>query len=262
MELLGYIGGVLMGVTLGLIGAGGSILTVPILVYLFGVTPSVATAYSLLIVGISAAIGSIAYLKNDETNFKTGVFFWLPSFFSVLATRRYLVPNLPEQIPLAAGFFIPKEALIMGTFAIIMLLASFSMIRPTARPGGNRHAGARAARIILYGLGIGAVTGFVGAGGGFLIVPALALLLGFPMKQAVGTSLLIITLNALFGFVSGLRTLPQVDWAFLAGFSAFSIVGIVLGNQLSRRIPGQKLKPLFGWFVLIMGSSILLGQIL
>lgn len=266
MVTLGYLGAVLMGATLGLVGAGGSILTVPILVYLFGTKPVLATAYSLFVVGLTALIGSFAFIRRRQVHFLTGAIFSIPSFVGVYATRRYVVPALPTDIGTFGSFVLTRDALIMLVFAIVMLLASFSMIRPetTKKTGAGKQAlppPLRYALIALEGLVVGGVTGFVGAGGGFLIIPALVVLIGLPMKEAVGTSLLIIAVKSLFGFLGDLESHQSIEWGFLGTFSAFSIAGILLGTFLNRFIPGARLKPAFGWFVLTMAGVILYQQL-
>lgn len=262
----GYLGAILMGVTLGLVGAGGSILTVPILVYLFGTRPVLATAYSLFVVGLTALIGSFAYIRSRQVNFLTGAIFSIPSFIGVYLTRRYAVPAIPAELTTIGSFILTRDTLIMTVFAAVMLLASFSMIRekkpdPMKATAKVIPPGLRYALIALEGLIVGGVTGLVGAGGGFLIIPALVVLVGLPMKEAVGTSLLIIAVKSLFGFLGDLAGDQVIEWGFLGIFSSFSIVGILLGTFLSRFVPGSKLKPAFGWFVLAMAGVILYQQI-
>jgi len=274
MEILGYIGAILMGLSLGLIGGGGSILTVPILVYLFRVDAVLATAYSLFIVGLTSLVGSISHVKLGNIHWRTAVVFGIPSIISVFLTRSYLVPRIPDPIftlgqdPSGGAAFVMTKAVgLMVLFAIIMVMAAYSMNKPS-----NKSAVASGVStdvepqfnyplILAEGAIVGVVTGLVGAGGGFLIIPALVLLAKLPMKQAVGTSLMIIAAKSLIGFVGDMRGDEVIDWSFLATFSSIAVVGILLGSWLSKRIPGEKLKPAFGWFVLVMGAYIIVKEL-
>ena len=245
VEILGYLASFIMGGVLGAIGGGGSILTVPILVYLFGLDPKVATSYSLFVVGCTAAIGMMTYIKQKQVDFKTGGLFMLPSFLGVWVSRHYLAP--------LAG-----PTLVMITFATVMVLASYFMI---AGQKFSPHQNKNLFYISLVGLGVGLLTGFVGAGGGFLIIPGLVLLTGLSMKIAVGTSLMIIATNTLFGFINFALKASDINWKFLIGLSLLAIAGIFAGSHFANKIPEQKLKKGFGYFVLIMGSAILLAQL-
>lgn len=263
MEFIGYLAAMLMGITLGLIGGGGSILTVPILVYLFNFSPSAATGQSLFVVGVTALVGSLTYIKKGEVSFSTGLAFAAPGFLGIYATRNHIVPNLPEIIFQEGSITISKELLIMAAFAGLMVLASYSMIKKSATLSPPPTAGAkRFLNIGIRGFFVGAITGFVGAGGGFLIIPALVIMAGLTMKVAVGTSLTIIAVNSLLGFATSLQHQGQIAWNLLLVFSGLAILGILVGSHFSKDIPDAKLKPLFGWFVLIMGSIILVEQVI
>lgn len=263
MEILGYIGAALMGLTLGLIGGGGSILTVPILVYLFGVETSLSTAYSLFIVGLTSLIGSFSHMKLGNVHWRTAIVFGIPSIVSVYLTRHFIVPAIPDPIFSIDAFTLTKGMGILMFFAIIMVMASYTMIRkPKKAAEGSGEVAFNYPMILLEGLVVGVVTGLVGAGGGFLIIPALVLLAKLPMKQAVGTSLIIIASKSLLGFLGDLRPEVNIDWTFLLIFSSIAIVGILVGAMLSKKISGDKLKPAFGWFVLIMGVYIIIDQLL
>lgn len=274
MELLGYIGAILMGLSLGLIGGGGSILTVPILVYLFQVDAVLATAYSLFIVGLTSLVGSVSHVKLGNIHWRTAVVFGIPSIISVFLTRSYLVPRIPDPIftlgqdPSGGAAFVMTKAVgLMVLFAIIMVMAAYSMIKPSNKSTVASGVSADVEPqfnyplILAEGAIVGVVTGLVGAGGGFLIIPALVLLAKLPMKQAVGTSLMIIAAKSLIGFVGDMRGNEVIDWSFLATFSSIAVVGILLGSWLSKRIPGEKLKPAFGWFVLVMGTYIIVKEL-
>lgn len=262
MELIGYLGAVLMGLSLGLIGGGGSILSVPIFVYLFGIVPSLASGYSLFVVGLTALIGFFGYVQKKLVNFKVGITFAVPSFVGVFLVRRYLMPAIPKEVFSIGDFLVTKDILVMAVFAVIMVLASVSMIRPS-KPASKKEMSEslRVAIIAAEGLIVGGVTGFVGAGGGFLIIPALVILAGLPMKEAVGTSLGIIAAKSLFGFLGDLGAGQNIDWQFLVQFSALAAVGILVGNKLNTRVPEAKLKVAFGYFVLIMGLFIMWQQV-
>ncbi len=261
MEVFGYAASVIMGLLLGLIGGGGSILTVPILVYLFGVDPVLATAYSLFVVGLTSLAGSFSHFRAGNVRLKTALVFGLPSIAAVYAVRKFAVPYIPDPVFQAGQLVVAKGTLLMVLFAVLMLGASYSMISP-ARPGKEKSENnTNYPLIFVEGLVVGGLTGLVGAGGGFLIIPALVLLAGLPMKQAVGTSLVIIALKSLIGFTGDLGAGQPIDYGFMLLFSAFAIVGILAGSYLSRYISNEKLKPAFGWFVLIMGVYIVIKEV-
>lgn len=263
MEFLGYVASIFMGLSLGLIGGGGSILTVPILVYLFGIDPVLSTAYSLFIVGLTALVGGGFYLKRGEVDLKTAMIFALPSFVGVYLTRAFVIPNLPDPVFSVGGHEISKSLLIMAIFAILMLAASLSMIRSNSKPKAksNMSVKARIGLIALEGLLVGGVTGFVGAGGGFLIIPALVLLVGLPMKLAVGSSLFIIAAKSLLGFVGDLQQGTPIDWTLLLSIAGIAVVGLFIGMKLAKKVSEAALKKGFGVFVLLMGTFILIDQI-
>ncbi len=263
MEIAGYISSVLVGVALGLIGGGGSILTVPVLVYLFSVDTVLATAYSLFIVGTTSAVGSVSYFKKDLVNIKTAIVFGVPSIIAVFLTRAYIVPAIPNELFTIGGFVATKGMFLMTLFALLMIVAAFSMIRSgKEKDNDETEQGEQKFNypfILVEGTIVGVLTGLVGAGGGFLIIPALVILSKLPMKEAIGTSLVIIAAKSLIGFF-GEGGEAYIDWLFLLLVSGFAIVGIFLGILLSKKIDGNKLKPAFGWFVLVMGIYILLKE--
>ncbi len=258
--IIGYFLLGLMGIVLGLLGGGGSILAVPILVYVMGYDAVYGTAYSLFLVGLGALVGGIRYAMQGKVHFPSVFVFGLPALAGVFAMRKWMIPLLPETVLSVGTFTLTKDTLIMGAFAVIMVLAAFSMIR-SARQHRTDNEDEHPIRynyplIFLEGLVVGAVTGFVGAGGGFLIVPALVLLAGLPMKYAVGTSLFIIAIKSLLGFGGDVMN-HDIDWAFLSQAGLVTIAGIFIGNYLSRFISAKQLKALFGWFVLVMGVFIM-----
>ncbi len=263
MVIAGYFASALIGLSLGLIGGGGSILTVPVLVYLFGVDPVLATAYSLFIVGATSLVGTFPKYREHLVNLKTAVIFGIPSIAAVYATRAWLVPLIPNPIATIGDFVVTKPMMIMALFAVLMVFASVSMIREKKGAAevteGPQHF--NYPMILLEGAVVGVLTGLVGAGGGFLIIPALVLFSKLPMKQAVGTSLLIIAAKSLFGFLGDLSHY-HLDWILLITVTILAVAGIFVGNRLSRQIDGNKLKKAFGWFVLIMGIYILVRELL
>jgi uncharacterized membrane protein YfcA len=264
MTIAGYLAVVLVGISLGLIGGGGSILTLPILVYLFGVSPTVGTGYSLFIVGVAAAFGAFQYARQKLVNYKIGLIFALPAFLGVFLARKFIVPSLPDTIFEGQSFAFSKDTLIMMAFGVMMLAAAFSMIK------GRKDTGLDDTQVqtppllltVAEGLIVGAITGFVGAGGGFLIIPALVVLAKLPMKMAVGTSLMIIAIKSIFGFAGDITSGPPIEWAFLGLLTATALVGILVGSSLVKKIPGDKLKPAFGWFVLVMGGFVITMQLI
>jgi uncharacterized protein len=263
MEIVGYFAALIIGVSLGLIGGGGSILTVPVLVYLFGVQPVLATAYSLFIVGTTSLVGTLPKYKQGLINLRTAIIFGIPSIAAVFATRKFIVPSIPEVVFHIGSFEVTKNLLMMLLFAVLMLFASISMIRDkkkkmveeTTKQSFNYPL------ILLEGAIVGVLTGLVGAGGGFLIIPALVLLSKLPMKQAVGTSLLIIAAKSLIGFTGDLSNYTM-DWPFLLIVTAIATAGIFVGNWLSTKVDGEKLKKGFGWFVLVMGIYIIVKELI
>ena len=261
ITILGYVGALLIGLVLGLIGGGGSILTVPVLVFLLSINPVLATAYSLFIVGSTSLVGAIRNMQKRLIDFKTAIVFAIPAFIAVYISRKYLIPALPEEITQFGDFVLTKNVAIMIFFAVIMLLASISMIRNKRKEiVKEQEIKYNYPLIIVEGLLVGLVTGIVGAGGGFLIIPALVLLARLPMKKAVATSLLIIAIKSLIGFLGDIQNL-EIDWLFLGSFTAFSVVGIFLGIWLNQFVDGKKLEKGFGWFVLLMGIYIIIKEL-
>lgn len=260
-EIYGYFGALLIGIVLGLIGGGGSILTVPVLVYLIGINPVIATAYSLFIVGVSALVGAIQNIRKKLVDFRTAIVFAIPAFVAVYLTRKYLIPMIPDHLFTPFGVEITKDIAIMVFFAVLMVVASFSMIL------SKKYKEDEVTRltfnypiIIFEGLVVGTLTGIVGAGGGFLIIPALVLLAKLPMKKAVATSLLIIAIKSLIGFIGDIENL-DIEWQFLLIFTGLSVLGIAIGIKLNKYINGEKLKKSFGWFILVMGIYIITAEL-
>jgi hypothetical protein len=260
VEILGYFGAILVGLILGLIGGGGSILTLPILVYLLGVDTVIATGYSLFIIGITSLVGTIRNLKEKKIDFKIGIIFTVPALLTLYFTRAIVVPAIPDVIFSIDSIQLSKSMAIMVLFALVMLIASYSMIkgRTDKEFEGKKP---KLLNLIFVGIGVGLLSGLVGAGGGFIIIPALVFFAYLPMKNAVATSIFIIAINSLLGFTGDIGKYTM-DWNFLFLFSSLSIVGIFLGIYLTKFISGKQLKKGFGYFVLVMGTFIILREII
>lgn len=260
MIIIAYALAVFMGLTLGLIGAGGSILTVPIFVYLMGIKPIIATGYSLLVVGSAALYGSIEHWRKGNVVFRTTLWFALPAMLGVYVTRSSIVPNLPSMI-----LGIAKENMIMLLFSLLMISASWLMLKPVkiqSNTSLSKHQAKPVIKIIILGLGVGFLTGLVGAGGGFIIIPALIFFFALPTKEAIGTSLAVIALNALVGFKGDLTSGMQIDWPLLSLFIALTLLGIAIGTHLSTKVSSDKLKKWFAQFIFVVGLAIFLQELL
>ncbi len=261
MEYVGYLSAILIGVSLGLIGSGGSILTVPVLVYLMVVDPVNATAYSLFIVGTTSLVGAYFYYKKGLVNFSTATVFAIPALIAVFLTRYYLVPSIPNELFSVSNFIVTKQVFIMLLFAVLMLFAAISMIRKCSCGESESEINYNYPLIIIEGAVVGVLTGLVGAGGGFLIIPALVILAKLPMKMAVGTSLVIIAAKSLIGFLGDIGANTEMNWTILLAFTIFAAIGIFIGSYLSKYVSSKKLKPIFGWFVLAMSIYIMIKEI-
>ena len=261
MQITGYIASLFIGISLGLIGGGGSILTVPVLVYLFSINPVLSTSYSLFIVGSTSLIGAIDNYRKNLVRVKVALLFGLSSITTVFITRKFLIPLIPEKLFTISGFTITHSLITMVLFAALMIMAANAMIRNGNNITKEKAKGNTNLIILLsYGVAVGLATGILGAGGGFLLIPTLVLFVGLPMKEAVGTSLLIIALNSLIGFTGDLGHFA-IDWVFLSVITVIAVIGIIVGGLLNKKIKGEKLKKGFGWFVLVMGVFILIHEI-
>lgn len=261
MIIAGYIAAVLIGISLGLIGGGGSILTIPVLVYLFGVQPIAATGYSLFIVGSSSFIGAIKNYRKGLVNVPTAIYFSIASTITVMITRKFLLHIIPDQLFTIGSWVITKSLFTMLLFAVVMIIAATKMIN-SKEPEACATLEYKPVftKILPAGLGIGLLTGLLGAGGGFLIIPALIFHFHLPVKKAIGTSLMIISINSLIGFAGDIFH-TTVNWNLLLPITAVAAVGIFIGTKLGEKIQGEKLKKGFGWFVLIMGIYVLIKEV-
>lgn len=262
MEILGYAASLLIGISLGLIGGGGSILTVPVLVYLFHVDAAAATFYSLFVVGITSLVGSVSFFRKGQIDLRTAMIFGIPSVVTVYLTRLYIFPAVPDTIISAGTWVLSKDMFLMVTFAVLMVAASYSMIKKCrgANCDEEKTITKKSLPVLLFGAATGLITGMLGAGGGFIIIPALVTLLGLDIRKAIGTSLFIIAVNSLFGFTVSIAQF-SIEWALIIKIALLAIAGLFVGMYISARTDGKKLKPAFGYFVLVMGVYILLKEI-
>lgn len=261
MEIWGYIASALIGISLGLIGGGGSILTVPVMVYLFGINPVLSTSYSLFVVGSTSLVGAFNNYRKGFVNIRTALLFGLSSITTVFVTRKWVLPHIPQEIATLGPLHITQSLLTMVLFAILMVMASIPMMKnkgvvevPVSKSPVHLP------KLLAYGVAIGLATGILGAGGGFLLIPTLVLLVKLPMKHAIGTSLLIIALNSLIGFTGDIGHFI-IDWFFLLRVTAIAVGGIFLGGWISKKISGERLKKGFGWFVFVMGVYIIIREL-
>lgn len=260
MEIIGYIAAVFVGIALGLVGSGG-FLALPILVYLFHVEdPNTATAYSLFLVGIVSLTGVLLKNKQGLVNFKTAILFGIPTVISIFLTRKFLMPAIPNELFFINGIEITKKMMVMVLLALTMIFSAYFMIKKRSTEADININKKNGVVNFIGGVLIGILTGFVGIGGGFVIVPALIKIADLPMKNAVGTSLLIVTLNSAFGFAGSLSNLT-IDWNLITLFSVFALSGMFVGNLLSKKINGANLKVAFGWFVMLAGILIIINEV-
>lgn len=261
MEIIGYFAALFIGISLGLIGGGGSILTIPVLVYLFNIDPFISTGYSLFIVGFSSLVGAIIKYKQGEVDIRVAGYFGLSSIITVVLVRKLLLPIIPNHLFFIASFEVTKSIATLILFAMIMIVASIQMIRKDAYAKALENKPIHAGNALFRGVEVGILTGLIGAGGGFLIIPVLIFIFQLPMKKAIGTSLLIIAANSLFGFLGDL-TNSHFIWPLLFKLTAISCIGILLGDMLSSKISGAKLKKGFGFFVLSVGCYMILHEVI
>ena len=260
MELIGYFMALLIGISLGLFGGGGSILAVPVLAYIFSLDEKVATAYSLFIVGFAALVGGINQNRNNNVDWRTAIVFGIPSLIGVWIVRHYVIPVLPDTLFYIGDFSITRRMGMFGVFIVLMFAAAYSMLNNSVKNKESGDVNYNYPLILIEGLVIGALTGLVGAGGGFIIIPALVLLTNLDIKKAIGTSLVIIAIKSILGFFLGDALIMLVDWKFLIVFTTLTIMGMFLGIYIGKFINGNKLKKGFGYFVLLMAVFVLITE--
>ena len=251
--VIGYSLSVLVGLSLGLLGGGGSILTVPILIYVLKIDPKLAIALSLAVVGFSGLFGIAGHLKKGNVLFKVSLVFGLFAMAGTIVGTK-VAPHISSRVQLLL-------------FAGLMLTASVLMIKKPRYSSENKISASEftfcpknIVLLALQAIVVGVLTGVVGVGGGFMIVPALVLLAKVPMKKAVGSSLVIIAANSISGFISYQSTMT-IPWEFLYKFTGFSVIGILIGTRLSSKVPQEKLKSGFGYFLILMGLFVLMKNL-
>ena len=260
LEIVGFFGAFLTGIVIGLFGGGGSILAVPIFVYFFKLNPVLATSYSMFVVGSSAAVGTIININKKLIAYKTAVIFTLPALVSVYMTRRFLIPNIPDILFSFKDFDITKKIVLMLLFSLVIIISSIPMMKQPITEPNTTTSEKNYGLLIVIGLAVGVLTGLIGAGGGFIIVPAFVLFARITIKQAVATSLIIIAFNSLVGFCSDLSLL-KIEWDFLILFTALSILGILIGTYISSFVRESTLKTNFARFMIIMASIIIFKEL-
>jgi len=255
---LGYAGAFLIGLVLGLLGGGGALLTMPVLVYLFHVEASLATGYSLFLVAVTASSGALQNIRKKLVDHNAALFYGIPSVISVYLVRRFLIPNLPPVIFSIDKFTLDKDHFILIVLSVTMFVAAYKMISgdDKASAHGEKHK-KHPVILTLYAVLIGSLMGFIGVGGGFLMVPALIYFANLPTRIAIGTSLVLVSANSLIGFLGDMGTHPGYNWPFLLLFSSFSVAGVLAGHYLTNFLEPEKLKKYFGWFILLIAIYII-----
>jgi uncharacterized protein len=260
MELLGYASLIGVGLLLGMMGGGGSILSMPILVYLFSLDVVVASSYSLFIVGTTSMVGTMLKQRDSFIDIPAVLQLGVPSLLATFLTRKWIVCSIPDVLFMVGSVAVTRRALLLSVFATVVIISSVMVIHSrqsstsyesTSRP--NPLA------LILAGLGVGFLSGLAGVGGGFLILPALILFAGLRFNVAVGSALPIIAMNSLVGFVGGVYSHP-VNWIFLASISMLATFGIFIGDHFASRFSPNTLKRIFGWSALMLGIWILIKE--
>ncbi len=260
LHIFGYLGALATGVVLGLLGGGGALLSIPVLVYLFHIEPQLATSYSLILIGITASSGAYQNIRKKLVDYNAALYYGVPSVISVFAVRRWVMPNLPKVMFTIGNYPVDKNLFILAVLASVMLIAGYKMITSSAPSTEETEHQIDHVRLAFFAVLIGAFLGLVGAGGGFLMVPALMYFANVQTKKAIGTSLVLVAINSFIGFLGDMRSHVQIDWTFFFTFAFFSVAGVFIGHYLATYIDNSKLKKYFGWFILITAVFIVVKE--
>lgn len=258
--ILGYAGAILTGVVLGLLGGGGALFSIPVLVYLFHIPPAVATGYSFFLIGVTATFGVAQNVRKQLINYSVALYYGVPSVLTVFVVRKFVIHQLPDIILQGGGISISKDFLILTLLSLMMLLAGYRMAIDSNRTQDKPHQN-NYPLLALIAIGGGFFLGLVGAGGGFLMTPALIYFAGLDMRKALATSLLLVMVNSFIGFLGDVGASPHWDARFLFKFSCFSLLGMALGMYLLQYIDVIKLKKYFGWLMLCIGVLIFFREL-
>lgn len=259
MIFIGGIFAILMGMILSLIGAGGSIMTVPILVYILGLPATIATSYSLFIVGSTALVGAFTYWRRGEIFIQKSLMFAGPALIAVWCTRTIFLPAMPQML-----LGVALDHWIMLLFSFLMLVAAALMFKSKneiSNATTTKISTSEIFKLMISSTSVGFITGIVGAGGGFLIIPSLVAIFKFTIKQSVGTSLVVIAINSFVGFVGDYSTGITLDWLLLISFIVCTVSGIFIGSKISHHLNAKNIKLFFSFFSLVLGISILIHQL-
>lgn len=259
LHLLGYIGALLTGLVLGLLGGGGAAVSIPILVYAFGVEASIATGYSLLIVAITASLGTVQNMRLGLVRYRALIKCGLPALISIYIMRRFLIHSVPDVFFTVRGFILTKNSFILLILAFFMIIVAKNMISPS-KPGEETKA-APYILILLQSILIGLFTGLVGAGGGFLLIPLILSAEQMEFRNATATSLTLVTLNSFIGFIGDLQSDIRMDWVFLGSFLTCSIVGVLVGIAIANKVDNIKLRKIFGYTMMVIAFYILTKEV-
>ena len=259
MELFGYASLIGVGLLLGIMGGGGSILSVPILVYLFSLDVVVASSYSLFIVGSTSVVGTALKHRDRFIDIPAALQLGVPSLLVTFCTRKWIVCSIPDVLFMVGSISVTRRALLLSVFALVVIISSVMVVRSKQSTREDSTSRPNPLALILAGLGVGFLSGLAGVGGGFLILPALMFFGGLRFNVAVGSALPIIAMNSLVGFLGGVYSHP-VNWLFLTSISMLATFGIFIGDLFASRFSPNTLKRIFGWSALVLGIWILVKE--
>ncbi|HEX5168215.1 MAG TPA: sulfite exporter TauE/SafE family protein [Cyclobacteriaceae bacterium] len=259
MEFAGYLALISIGIILSIIGGGGSLLSVPILVYLFSLDIVMASSYSLFIVGTTSLLGALLKQKEERVDMRSGIIFSGSSVVAIFSTRKWILPSIPGEIMIGDSILLTKRALILTVFALLAMTASLIILLKHDWSSAD-HRKQQLKFLLPVGFMTGMLAGFVGAGGGFLILPALIIFARLPFKVAVVTTLMVIGFNSLLGFLGDVMNYP-INWLFLLIVTSLATFGMLLGHLFSKKIPVHYLRSSFGWIMLITAIVILVKEL-